>query len=219
MYWQKSKIATALSRMARAVGLLFFAYLCWRMVQLTLKYTDFQPLTGFLFWKVRAYKLLHWRLAFYIHVFSSIWVLLLGIPQFVPLLQRKPWLRWHRTIGIGYVFTVLALAGPSGLWMAFYALGGRPTQISFTLLALLWMGFTALGWHYARKHKLKQHRAWMIRSYALTLAAITQRVYVSLADGIFNTPKLPTYLVVGWLSWTLNLLVAEWVIRSKTNLS
>jgi hypothetical protein len=55
----------------------------------------------------------------------------------------------------------------------------------------------------------------MARSYALTLSALTLRSYAMLI-GLLNIEIRPAsaYILISWLSWTLNLVVAEVWIRS-----
>jgi hypothetical protein len=50
----------------------------------------------------------------------------------------------------------------------------------------------------------------MLRSYALTLSAVTLRLYAYLFD-VFNLPFGPTetYIIVSYLSWIPNLIFAE----------
>lgn len=98
--------------------------------------------------------------------------------------------------------------------MAFYANGGIPARISFVILALLWISTTAMGWYYARQHKWMLHGAMMLRSYALTLSAVSLRLYAYLID-VLNIPIRPraSYILIAWLSWTLNLMIAELIIR------
>ena len=56
------------------------------------------------------------------------------------------------------------------------------------------------------------HRRWMIRSYALTAAAITLRLYLPLLSHL-GIPFDMSYPVVAWLCWVPNLLFAEWLCR------
>ena len=52
----------------------------------------------------------------------------------------------------------------------------------------------------------------MIRSFALTFAAVTLRIWlgISQASGMdFDV----AYPVIAWVAWVPNLLVAEWWIR------
>jgi hypothetical protein len=52
------------------------------------------------------------------------------------------------------------------------------------------------------------HRAWMIRSYSLTFAAVTLRIYLplSLAAGMSFDVAYPA---IAWLCWVPNIIVAE----------
>ena len=52
----------------------------------------------------------------------------------------------------------------------------------------------------------------MIRSYALTLAAVTLRLYIPAAL-ISGFSFEAAYPAISWLCWVPNLIVAEWIIR------
>src|SRR5260370_20371385 len=55
----------------------------------------------------------------------------------------------------------------------------------------------------------------MIRSYALTLAAVTLRIYLP-ASQIAGIPFPDAYQTISWLCWVPNLVVAEWwILRSR----
>ena len=66
-----------------------------------------------------------------------------------------------------------------------------------------------------RKRDILAHRDWMTRSFALTLAAVTLRIYVPLASSVWHWH--PEFVVESsaWLSWIPNLIVAEVLIRTK----
>jgi hypothetical protein len=49
----------------------------------------------------------------------------------------------------------------------------------------------------------------MVRSYAITLAALALRGESYLLYYAFHTKPIETYLTVTWLSWVGNLIVAE----------
>ncbi|WP_338075474.1 DUF2306 domain-containing protein [Chitinophaga oryziterrae] len=192
-------------------GLILYA--SWLMLLLSLPYTSFKPHVDFLMTKQLVYHLRLWRVSFYTHVFVSILVLLTGLLQFNwYLLKKYPGV--HRTSGKIYVLIVLLFSGPSGLIMGFYANGGLPARISFVILATLWMVFTYMGWRYTLQRNWQKHAAMLIRSYALTLSALTLRFYAFLI-GTFHIPLHPVnrYILISWLSWTLNLLIAEAIIK------
>lgn len=130
-------------------------------------------------------------------------------------LQLSKWLRQrnlalHRWLGRVYVIGV-GFGGIAGLVMAFNSTGGPVTHLGFGMLAVLWLGTTAKAYLSIRAGNIKEHRAWMLRSYALTLAAVTLRLYLPLFD-LFGIPFEQAYLAIAWLCWVPNLLITEWVV-------
>jgi hypothetical protein len=59
-----------------------------------------------------------------------------------------------------------------------------------------------------------QHRAWMIRSFALTFAAVTLRLYLPLA-ALLSINFVDAYRAISFLAWLPNLLVVEIYLRSR----
>ena len=86
------------------------------------------------------------------------------------------------------------------------------------LLALCWVGTTWVAYLQIRRGNVDVHRAWMVRSYALTLAAVTLRIEIPLflLSGISFEEAYP---VIAWLCWVPNLLVAEWLIIARPRFS
>lgn len=168
----------------------------------------------FLQTKQNVYHISYWRWSFYIHVYSSIFALIGGFTQFSnSLLSRYP--RIHRAVGYAYVLIVVIISGPASFVMAMYANGGLPARVSFMLLAGLWIACTFLAWYFAVRRKFVQHRAFMIRSYALTLSAITLRFYTMLFANLeIDARPFEIYITTAWLSWVPNLIVAEIIISS-----
>jgi len=54
----------------------------------------------------------------------------------------------------------------------------------------------------------------MTRSYALTFAAVTLRIYLPLSQ-VAGIPFEPAYQTIAWLCWVPNLIVAEWLILRR----
>lgn len=194
------------------------AFFTWLMADISMAYIPYHTDVGFLRIKQQYIDIDHWRIAFFIHVYASIWVLLAGFTQFSRGLQRRnPSL--HRIMGYIYVVDILAITGPAGLVMGFYANGGLFSRIAFVLLALLWILFTAMALVKARQKDFIAHRHYMIRSYALTLSAITLRAwkYAITNTHFIHVPPMDVYRIVAWAGWGINLLVAEWMIWRETN--
>jgi uncharacterized membrane protein len=189
------------------------AFFTWLMAGITVNYIPYNTDVGFLRIKQQYIHIDHWRTAFFIHVYASLWVLLAGFTQFSKWIQRNnP--RLHRTMGYIYVTNVLLITGPAGLLMGFYANGGLSSRIAFVSLAILWIFFTAMALIKARQKDFKAHRRFMIRSYALTLSAITLRAWKYAITNSVELPPMDVYRVVAWLGWVGNLMMAEWIIFS-----
>lgn len=184
------------------------------MATITVAYLPYNTDVGFLRIKQQYITIDQWRIAFFIHVYASMWVLLAGFTQFSGSLQRN-YPRLHRGMGYVYITDVLIITGPAGLLMGFYANGGLSSRIAFVLLAVLWIYFTAMALVKAKQKDFTAHRNFMIRSYALTLSAITLRAWKYAITNTVELPPMDVYRVVAWLGWGLNLIVAEWMIIRK----
>ena len=184
------------------------------MVQLSLPYAGGRYDVDFLLTKQSIIHIRHWRFAFYFHVGFSILTLVAGFTQFSGFIQKK-YRGLHRIMGYIYVLDVILIAGPSGFIMGLYANGEASAKWSFVLLSLLWMVFTALAFYFAKTKNFQRHKNWMVRSYALTLSAISLRFYAWLLPVVFHMDGLSEYTLIAWLSWTINLLLAEVFIQGS----
>ena len=202
-YWLKVLLVLALS---------FFSYL---MLRLSLPYIAMRNDVDFLQTKQNVYHIDYWRTSFYVHVFTSIFVLLAGLTQFNKFLQRR-YKRIHQFIGYMYVLLVVLVTGPAAFMMGWHANGGLPARTSFTLLAFLWVVSTAFAWWFATRKNFVQHRAFMIRSYALTLSAIALRLYTIGFEYLnLDAKPIEIYITTAWLSWVPNLIIAEIIINYR----
>ncbi len=189
-------------------AILAFTY---QFLQIIAPYTTWLLDIDFLVTKQHIVHLSYYRAAFYAHIFSSIFVLASGAFLFSKyILQKAP--KLHRYAGRIYVSALLLISAPSGLIMAFYANGGWAAKASFIILAPLWWYFTWKGFDTARKRQFAQHKKWMLRSYALTLSAVSLRVYQLVLGQFFYLDPVTQYVLVSWVAWVGNLAVAEWLI-------
>ncbi|UUC45302.1 DUF2306 domain-containing protein [Flavobacterium cerinum] len=195
--------------------LLLFSYFGYLMLEITLRYIPFHTDTAFLQIKQQEVTAITSYITFfYIHVYSALFVLLAGYTQFSSsLLERFP--KLHRISGKVYAFIVLLLAAPSGIFIGYYANGGLSSQIAFILLGLLWFFFTLKGIIAIRKKAIIAHRNFMLRSFALALSAITLRLWKVILVYLFHPNPMDVYQIIAWLGWIPNLILAEWLIRSK----
>lgn len=206
------KLGARMKTILGVATLAALAFFSWLMLRITLEYWPIRSDAAFLQIKQQYLGIRHWELAFWIHVFASMPPLLAGFTQFAPqLLSKFP--KVHRLMGRVYVFMVCFVTAPASLVMAFYANGGITSRIAFVILAVLWLFTTAMGWRMAVQRDWRKHREWMIRSYALTLSAITLRVWKYVIVYAFEPPPMDVYRLVAWLGFVPNILFAEWWIR------
>ncbi|MDQ1153167.1 DUF2306 domain-containing protein [Brevundimonas sp. SORGH_AS_0993] len=148
-----------------------------------------------------------------VHIAGAVTALVVGSLQFLPALRRgagPP----HRWIGRVYVAGCL-VGGTGGLVLTPGSFAGPIASVGFGGLAILWIVTTGLGWRAAVQGRFVDHRRWMIRSWALTLAALTLRLYLPLVM-VFGLPFLPWYRAIAFLCWVPNLIAAEiWLRRRK----
>jgi hypothetical protein len=149
----------------------------------------------------------NWLIA---HALFSAIALLSGPWQFLSSFRRR-WLAAHRWTGRIYCGAVLA-GWLASLPIAAHAQTGQMASAGFLVLGIFWIGTTAAGYFAIRSGRVQPHRAWMMRSYALTAAAITLRMYlpVLLLSGVSFAVSYP---LVAWMCWIPNLLFVEWLIR------
>lgn len=194
---------------------LVIAYASYFLILLSLPYIDGESHTDFLRTKQLIYHIKAWRYSFYIHVFTSPIVIVAGLLQFNRWVLAH-WPKVHRISGYVYTIVVLFITGPAAFVMSLMANGGYPSQISFTVLSVLWIIFTYLSYRHIRKGNVRAHLIWNLRSFALTLSAITLRIYVYLFNAYGpEMGQIETYVLVSYLSWIPNLLIVELLILLK----
>jgi hypothetical protein len=64
------------------------------------------------------------------------------------------------------------------------------------------------------QRRFVDHRAWMIRSFALTFAAVTLRLYLPLA-AVLSLDFVDAYRAISFLAWVPNLVVVELYLRRR----
>lgn len=132
--------------------------------------------------------------------------LVLGAFQLNTALRSRR-LPLHRVMGRVYVVSVI-VGGVSGFRMAIASQGGTVAHVGFGLLAVVWLFTTIRGFLRIRAGDDVDHRAWMIRSYSLTFAAVTLRIYLPLSL-VAGVPFEVAYPAIAWLCWVPNLVVAQ----------
>ena len=148
------------------------------------------------------------------HIVGAAVFALVGAFQFVPAFRRHH-RTWHRRAGRLVTGAGLAVAG-SALWLTLVYEAQPGTGELLYVLRLVFASAMAasviLGVTAIRRRDIAAHRAWMIRAYAIGLAAGTQAFTQGIAGAIVGTGEFWMDLAKG-AGWAVNLAVAEWAIR------
>jgi uncharacterized membrane protein len=148
-----------------------------------------------------------------IHIVGAAVYALVGAFQF-PTGWRRRAFGFHRAAGRVLVVCGL-LVGLSGLWMTlFYP---RTSELLFVtrlvfgsaMVVSIVLGFAAI----IRSRDVLEHRAWMMRAYAIGLGAGTQALTGMVEYFVVSErTELSTALSMA-AGWLINLAIAEWAIR------
>jgi hypothetical protein len=152
-----------------------------------------------------------------VHIVSASLFAILGACQFATGLRQR-WRGWHRWAGRLLVLSGL-LVGFSGLWMVlFYPhpvgdgdfLSAQRLLFGSAMIVSIILSFTAI-----RRGNVKQHRAWMMRGYAIGLGAGTQALVLMVGEMVAGKPGEFSRALLMGAAWVINLAVTEWVIRRR----
>lgn len=140
-------------------------------------------------------------------VFGTLMYLTMPLQYSERLRKRFPTL--HRITGRLYVLSVFIVA-PTGAYIQYFEERlGFPR--SFTVLAvvdaLLLMGTTLMGFVFAYRRKIAQHRQWMIRSFALALVFVEARFFLGVTG--WGELGIDMAQAVIWSCLALALLFAD----------
>jgi uncharacterized membrane protein len=153
-----------------------------------------------------------WVYVLYVHIVTAMLALIIG-PFQIFLKQSKTRVRMHRRLGYVYIISV-TVSGIVSIYLSLFATGGWIAGLGFFGLDVLWVASTWIALRKIIAKNVQAHKAWMLRSYALTFAAVMLRIWLGPLVLIFGDFEAG-YRVVAWLCWIPNLLVIEAVIRAR----
>lgn len=155
-----------------------------------------------------------------LHILVVIPYCIVGAFQFSPGLRRRD-RPWHRAAG--RVLAVFGLvAALTGLWMAhFYPWpegDGYGVYVERIIFGTAMVASILLAISAVRRRDFKAHGAWMIRAYAIGLGAGTQVLTHLPWFILVGKPGESARTVLMGAGWVINVIVAEWIIRSPRRL-
>lgn len=197
-------------------GWFWITLTCVFLFLITIPYLSFKDDINFLLTKPDLVHDIIWRPVFYFHITSGMVCIVIGPFQFIPSLRRK-YVLLHRNLGKAYIMAILFFAGPTGLYMAFFANGGFWSGLGFFMLSLFWWLTTFLAYRYIKKGNVNKHRQFMVYSFALTFSAVTLRLWVPILSEFFEVDHHFTIVITAWINWIPNLLVAHLFVKFFPN--
>ena len=117
----------------------------------------------------------------------------------------------HRRLGRTYLWAAWTTS-LSSLGVAAFFDVSLAAKTAFAGVSLLWFATTTVAFLRIRHGKVRQHREWMIRSFSLALFFVTGSLWPPILAAT-PLPQAIGYPLALFLSWSLNLLAAEWWIR------
>ena len=120
----------------------------------------------------------------------------------------------HRPLGRIYVSAV-AIGAVGGLYLALTAGGGFVYVSGMTGLAVAWVVTTGMAVLAIHHRALHQHREWMIRSYIVTFAFVTFRLFEYVLSTWKVAPQDQIDSFMAFACWAVPLLLAEPLIQLR----
>lgn len=148
-----------------------------------------------------------------IHILAGTVFMLLGPLQFIPSIRRH-WPKIHRVSGrVFIVCGLIAAVTALGVEFGFPLRGGYFKRAAMVLFSLALIASLVIAWRAAMRRRIDQHRAWVVRAYAIGLSLSTTRLYFIPAYLIYGNPSEFEAATVTWLGFLLNSVAAEWIVR------
>jgi hypothetical protein len=149
---------------------------------------------------------------FVLHALSGALALIAGSLQLrlaARLLRDRR--RTHRRIGRTYLWAAW-ITSLSSLGVAASFDVSIAAKTAFAMASLLWFAATTVAFLRIRQGSVLQHREWMIRSFSLAYFFVTFSLWVPVLAAT-DLPQAIGYPLAVFLSYSLNLIAAEWWIR------
>jgi len=163
------------------------------------------------------------QVAFYVHVCLGGLAMLTAPVQLSSRVRRRA-PRLHRVAGRVGIASIL-VAAIAGAVLSPYSVADGVGFAGFGLLAVAWFTCALASYRTIRRGDVAAHRRWAIRTFALTYAAVTLRLWLGVMIGVQagimgidgDLAFDRAYHIVPFLAWVPNLILAEVIIDRTTS--
>ncbi len=153
-----------------------------------------------------------------LHIVPGVLFLTFAPLQFVARIRRRR-ISIHR--GSGRILaTCVAISAVLALVANFLfpAFGGISTQSAVVFLSVLLLFSLSMAIRHILRKEVRQHREWMIRTFAAAMSVATQRIFLILLRSLMGLSLEEAFGAAFWLGIGVNLVVAEvWVNYTRAS--
>lgn len=152
-------------------------------------------------------------ISLFLHALCGATFAVLAPMQLFPAMRRR-FPKLHRRAGWVLVLAGLTIATTGLIMVALHPFSAslllRATRlvVGSAVIASLYLSIAAI-----RQRNVADHRAWMLRTYALIMGAGTQALIGLPIFVLYGQPEPQVMDLILAICWPLNLIVAELVIR------
>ena len=154
----------------------------------------------------------------FLHIVPGVLFLTLAPLQFVARIRQRR-ISIHRGLG-RFLATCAAISGVIVLVLniIFPSFGGISTQTATIFFGVIFLFSLAMAIRHILRKEVRQHREWMIRTFALAVGVATVRVFFLLLGVITGLSFEETFGASFWLGFGVNLLIAEvWINYTRAS--
>jgi len=169
-------------------------------------------------WSEEAYGAHYWqyRVPLVFHVAGGLVALSAGVFQLWTGLNGSN-MNVHPITGKIYV-TGVALGSLGAFVLSIVsAVFGLTFGVALFSMALAWVSITSMAVYCIRKRNIQLHKQWMIRSYILTFAFVTFRIFTDYLpyEAWWGVSRAEMSNAIIWGVWVLPLIAYEIYVQSR----
>jgi uncharacterized membrane protein len=148
-----------------------------------------------------------------LHVICGITATLVGTLQMIPAIRARNRLL-HRRLGRVYLGCIILSTLVSFYLVSTSALG-LAYGVGLTMLGIVWLGSTLMGYVAIRNGNTDMHREWMIKSYVLTLSFVCFRSVEDLLAKNGIGDFIGRKVLMAWACWAIPFFITEVVLQAR----
>ena len=144
----------------------------------------------------------------YVHIVPGI-LYLLGAPLQLSRRIRERHYTFHRRFG-RVVLTLGLVSGVFALGFGIpFSYGGAWQSLATAVFGSWFLVALVLAYRAIRFKRVRMHRRWMIRAFAVGLGVGTIRIWIGLLAGTGILPSIDAFAPAFWLGFTMHVLAGE----------